>query len=308
MTAASATAAGAMPRTRAGARGAATDTSAAGGASLSLTDPATLRSIAMYGALIMLAIGFVLPFAWSLLTSFKTQADASAGTILPTSLTLEGYRTAFGELPFGSYFLHSLGIAIAVTISNVALSALGGYAFARLRFPGSGLLFACVLGAMMVPDQARMVPVFQLLKALHLVDQYAGVWLLQAVQPFGLFLMRQHFLALPKELEEAARLDGAGPFTTFRKVMLPLTGPALATLTILTFQGAWNDFFWSLLVLHDPSRHTLPLGLALFTSAYETQWPPLMAATVVATLPVLALFIAFQKHFVGGQATAGVTG
>lgn len=266
------------------------------------------RIVAIHVALLAAALVFLFPFLWSALTSLKSQQEAVSLTLLPREWTIEGYRTAFGAFPFAAYFRHSVLLAVAVTISNVGLCALGGYAFARLRFPGSNVLFAVVLGAMMIPDQVRMVPVFKLLATLGLIDTYTGVWIVQAVTPMGLFLMRQHFRTLPRELEESARLDGAGHFTTFRVVMLPLSGPALATLAILTFQASWNEFFWPLLVLQDPAMHTLPLGLALFTSAYETQWPPLMAATVVATLPVLLVYVFAQRYFVSGATDGAVKG
>lgn len=267
-----------------------------------------IRTALMYTALIATAMIFLVPFLWSLLTSFKTQTDALGTGILPKVWSTDGYHDALTMVPFARYFLHSAMLALAITISNVFFSALGGYAFARLRFPGVNILFAAVLGSMMIPDQVRMVPVFRMLHGLGLIDSYAGVWIIAAIQPFGIFLMRQHFLALPKELEEAARIDGSGYFHTFWKVMLPLTGPALAALAILTFQGSWNDFFWPLLVLTDPDKATLPLALAHFTSAFETQWPALMAATVIATAPIIVLYVCCQKYFVGGVASGAVKG
>jgi multiple sugar transport system permease protein len=260
----------------------------------------------VYAASILLAASFAFPFLWSALTSFKTQADASQVSLLPAQWTLEGYRIAFGTFPFARFFLHSALLATAITLANLVLCSLAGYALARLRFPGAAALFAVVLGAMMVPDQVRMVPVFGLLKSMGLIDSYLGVLLIAAVQPFGIFLMRQHFLQLPKDLEEAARIDGAGHLRTFVSVMLPLTGPALAALAILTFQGAWNDFFWPLLILQDPDKATLPLGLALFTGSYDTQWSALMAASMIATLPILVLFVSFQRYFVSGVAAGAV--
>lgn len=263
----------------------------------------------IYVALLCAAAIFMLPFAWSVLTSFKTVQEAAAGTsLLPQTPTIEGYRTALTGYPFAKYFLHSTLIAMAITVSNLLFCSLGGYAFARFEFPGRSLLFAAVLGCMMLPDQLRMVPVFRIMRELGLVDTYTSVWLVGAVAPFGLFFMRQAFLSLPKELEEAARLDGAGPFTTYWKVMLPLTGPSLATLAILTFQAAWNEFFWPLLFIQSPEKYTLSQGLALFTSQFETQWPALMAGTVIATIPILALYVAFQKHFVAGVAAGSVKG
>lgn len=261
----------------------------------------------MYAALLFAAAIFMFPFAWSLLTSLKTAQDAAAGTgILPRDWTFEGYRTALTTLPFGRYFMHSTLLALAITASNLLFCSMGGYAFARLNFPGRDALFMLVLGAMLLPDQLRMVPIFRMMRDFGLVDTYSSVWLVGAVAPFGLFFMRQAFLALPLELEEAARLDGAGHATIWFKVMLPLTLPSMVTLAILTFQGAWNEFFWPLLFLQSPEKYTLSQGLALFTSQFETQWPALMAGTVLATIPILIIFVTLQKHFVSGLGDGAV--
>lgn len=261
----------------------------------------------LYAALTACACMFLFPFLWSLLTSFKTAHEAAAGTgFWPADWTFEGYRVALTSLPFGSYFLHSTLIALAITFSNLVFCSMGGYAFARLQFKGRDALFMLVVGAMLLPDQLRMVPVFRMLRDLGLVDRYEGVWLVGAVAPFGLFFMRQAFLAQPKELEEAAYIDGAGHVTIFFKVMLPLTAPSLVTLAILTFQGAWNEFFWPLLLLQSPEKFTLSQGLALFTSQFETQWPALMAGTVLATIPIVIIFVALQKYFVSGLADGAV--
>jgi multiple sugar transport system permease protein len=268
---------------------------------------ALLHRRLLYAALTACACMFLFPFLWSLLTSFKTAHDAAAGAgFWPAKWTFEGYRVALTSLPFGSYFLHSTLIALAVTASNLIFCSMGGYAFARLQFRGRDALFMLVVGAMLLPDQLRMVPVFRMLRDLGLVDHYTGVWLVGAVAPFGLFFMRQAFLAQPKELEEAAYIDGAGHVTIFFKVMLPLTAPSLVTLAILTFQGAWNEFFWPLLLLQSPEKFTLSQGLALFTSQFETQWPALMAGTVLATIPIVIIFVALQKYFVSGLGAGAV--
>lgn len=260
-----------------------------------------------YAALIASSAMFVFPFAWSLLTSFKTVQDAASGTsMLPADWTFSGYATALTTMPFGSYFLHSTMLALAITVSNLLFCSLGGYAFARLDFPGRDALFFVVLGSMLLPDQLRMVPVFRMMRDMGLIDSYASVWLVGAVAPFGLFFMRQAFLALPAELEQAATIDGASHLMTWWRIMVPLTAPSMVTLAILTFQGAWNEFFWPLLFIQDPDKYTLSQGLALFTSQYQTQWPALMAGTVLATLPILVIFIVLQKHFVSGLADGSV--
>src|ERR671937_275773 len=202
-------------------------------------------------------------------------------------------------------------VSAAITFTSVFLAALGGYAFARLRFPGRNVLFFLVLGTLMIPDQLRLVPIYRMLTIFpvthwNLVDTYQGYWAIRMVSATALFLMRQYFLTIPRDLEEAAKLDGAGYFKTYRKVMLPLAGPALAAVGILMFQGTWNGLFWPAVLLQDRSQYTIPIGIANFVGAYQTLWPPLMAASVLAILPILALFVFFQRYFVAGVAASGV--
>jgi multiple sugar transport system permease protein len=234
-------------------------------------------------------------------------------TFIPDPFTTQGWENAFNQLnpPLLRLFLNSAIVATAVTISNVFLGAMAGYAFARLRFPGRDVLFLLVLGTLMIPDQLRMVPVYQVLRELGLLRgdlQYGGLWLVLAINAASIFLLRQYFLTIPRDLEEAAKLDGAGFFKTFWKVMLPLAGPALAAVAILQFQGTWNNFFWPLVILQERENWTLPLGITLFKTQYFTIWPDLMAVVVMATIPILVLYLVFQRHFVQGVAASGVKG
>jgi multiple sugar transport system permease protein len=277
--------------------------------------------ILAYTALFGVAVLFAIPFLWSLSTSFRPLSETVQGfSLLPHHWTTFGYHEVFHKYHFGRYTLNSGIIASAITLSNVFLASLGGYAFARLRFPGREVLFMLVLGTLMIPDQLRLVPIYQMLVnwvpnwAGHVGWQNAaftnrnGVILINLVSAASLFLMRQYFLTIPRDLEEAAKLDGAGYFKTYWKVMLPLAGPALAAVTILTFQGSWNDLFWAAVLLQDESQHTIPLGLAYFQQVYTTLWPQLMAASVAAILPILVLFVLFQRYFVAGVAASGVKG
>ena len=195
-------------------------------------------------------------------------------------------------------------------MANLILCSLGGYAFARLRFPGREILFMLVLATLMIPDQLRLVPVFVMLSGWGLVGSFRGYMLIKLVLATNLFFMRQYFLTIPRDFEEAAKLDNAGHFKTFWKVMLPLDGPALAAITILTFQGIWNEFFWPLILLGfgDPSVYTVQLGIAQFSAQYQTLWPQLMAASVMAILPIVVLFVLFQRYFVAGVVASGVKG
>lgn len=272
-----------------------------------------IRKGVAYAFLIGYALLMFVPFAWTIITSFKTQPDALRMTFIPDPFTTQGWENAFNQLnpPLLRLFLNSAIVATAVTISNVFLGAMAGYAFARLRFPGRDILFLLVLGTLMIPDQLRMVPVYQVLRELGLLRgdlQYGGLWLVLAINAASIFLLRQYFLTIPRDLEEAAKLDGAGFFSTFWKVMLPLAGPALAAVAILQFQGTWNNFFWPLVILQERENWTLPLGITQFRLQYFTIWPDLMAVVVMATLPILVLYLFFQRYFVQGVAASGVKG
>ena len=268
-----------------------------------------------YAFLIGYALLMFVPFAWTVNTSFKTLADSVRLTIFPEPFTTDAWQYVFNNLEPSvvRMFFNSFVIAIAVTLSNVALGSLAGYAFARLRFPGRTFLFLIVLATLMIPDQLRMLPIYVIFKTLGFTTGYlqvVGVILVLAISATSVFLLRQYFLTIPKDLEEAARIDGAGFFTTFYRVMLPLAGPALAAVTILQFQGTWNSFFWPVVLIHDSSFWTLPVGLTLFRleGGFATNWPPLMATVVIATVPILILYMFFQRFFVEGVAASGVKG
>jgi multiple sugar transport system permease protein len=280
-----------------------------------------IRRAIAYAVMFLVAALFAIPFLWSVSTSFRTLADTVAGfSLLPRHWTTSGYHEAFHTFNFGQYTLNSAIIAGAITLSNLFLASLGGYAFARLKFPGREVLFMLVLGTLMIPDQLRLVPIYLMLvnwipswvghlgwHNASLVNRN-GVILIQLVSATSLFLMRQYFLTIPRDLEEAAKLDAAGYFKTYRKVMLPLAGPALAAVGILTFQGTWNALFWPAVLLQDKTQYTIPIGIANFIGAYQTNWPPLMAASVLAIVPILVIFVLFQRYFVAGIASAGVKG
>ena len=265
-----------------------------------------------YAVMIGYAILMFTPFAWSVITSFKTQADSVNLTFIPQPITTEGWDYLLQRLDPSliRLFANSFGIALAVTLSNLVLASLAGYAFARLRFPGREILFLIVLATLMIPDQLRLVPVYLMFNAIgqtHGLGGYIGVVVVMAVMGTNVFLMRQYFLSIPRDIEEAARIDGAGFFTTFWRVMLPLATPALSAVAILQFQGAWNAFFWPLVLL-EREYSTIPIALTFFRSEFLTNWPPLMAMVVLATIPILVLYIFFQRYFVEGIAASGVKG
>jgi multiple sugar transport system permease protein len=268
-----------------------------------------------YFFLISYAVLMFVPFAWTVITSFKTLEDSVRLTIVPQPFTTAAWEYAFNNLQPNilRMFFNSFLIAIAVTITNVVLGSFAGYAFARLRFPGRGILFLLVLATLMIPDQLRMIPIYVLFNGLGLgkgLLQYVSVVLVLAISATSVFLLRQYFITIPKDLEEAARIDGAGHWTTFWRVMLPLATPAVAAVTILQFQGTWNGFFWPFVLIRDPNLWTLPLGLTQFrlVGGFGTNWPPLMATVVIATIPILILYMFFQRYFVEGVAASGVKG
>ena len=272
-----------------------------------------IQRVVAYAAMFAIALLFFVPFLWSLSTSFKPLPETANFSLLPHTWTIAGYRHALGDYNFGRYMANSAILAGAVTFTSVFLAALGGYAFARLRFPGRNVLFFLVLGTLMIPDQLRLVPIYRMLTIFpvahwNLVDTYQGYWAIRMVSATALFLMRQYFLTIPRDLEEAAKLDAAGFFKTFWRVMLPLAGPALAAVAILEFQGTWNDFFWANLLLQSPQHWTIQVGLAQFSWTYRTNWNDLMAGTMIALAPVVLVYLFFQRYFVAGVASAGVKG
>jgi multiple sugar transport system permease protein len=268
------------------------------------------KRVLIYIALLAVSALFFVPFLWSLSTSFKPLAETAGFSLLPHHWTASAYREVWSQYSFVTFFRNSAILAVTVTAANLFLASLGGYAFARLRFPGRELLFLCVLAVLMIPDQLRLIPVFVLLTNWHLIGNYSGYILINLVTATNLFFMRQYFLTIPKDFEEAAKLDGAGYFKTYWRVMLPLALPAAAALTILQFQGTWNDFVWPLILFGqgNTSHYTVQLGLAALHFQYSTLWPEICAGSLIAILPILVIFLVFQRYFVSGVVSAGVKG
>lgn len=256
----------------------------------------------------------LIPFLWSISTSLKPQVEVFQSNILPQDGTLKAYGTVFTKIQpsFPSLFANSLFIACVVVILHLIFASLAGYAFARLNFPGRDILFYVVLGTMMIPDQLRLVPIYQLLVKLELISDnpsnYLGIFLVKAIAAADIFLIRQYFLSIPRDLEDAAKIDGAGPFQTFTRVMLPNAMPVLATVAILTFQGTWNDLFWPSIILQSPNHWTLPFGILQFKGQFQTDWPPIMALVVLSTLPILAIYTFGQRYIINMQLASSVKG
>ncbi len=263
----------------------------------------------LYAVLGVGLLAMSLPFIWMLVSSVKPEAEVRRipPTWLPETFTTDNYQTLFDRLSFPTYFLNSTLVAIVVTLGNVVFCSMLGYALAKLDFRGKRVIFALVLGMLMVPAIAILVPLFVLVSNLGLTNTYAGLILPYLAAPIGVFLMRQYFLGLPDELIQAARVDGASEFRIFWNVMLPLCGPALATLAILTFLGSWNNFIWPLVVAQTEDKYTLPVALALYSVGQNaTQYGVLLAGAVVVVLPVIAIFLALQRYFVQGIAMTGI--
>ncbi|MDQ4007198.1 MAG: carbohydrate ABC transporter permease [Actinomycetota bacterium] len=251
----------------------------------------------------------VAPFVWMVLSSVKPEAEIRQvpPSWLPEDFTLENYQRLFTQLDFPTYFFNSVVVAVAVTLGNLAFCSMLGYALAKLDFPGKRLLFLVVMGTLMVPGVALFVPLFVLVNNLGMVNTFPGLILPFLVAPFGVFLMRQFILGLPDELIAAARVDGAGELRIFFSVIVPLCGPALATLAILTFLGSWNNFLWPLVVAQTEDKYTLPVALALYSVGQNsTQYGLLLAGAVVVVVPVLVVFLVLQRYFVQGIAMTGI--
>jgi multiple sugar transport system permease protein len=259
--------------------------------------------------LIPLAVLMVTPLAWMVMTSIQTPDEARQfPPVLPSGIHWQNYTDAIHAAPFGRFFVNSAVVTGACVLGNLVLCSLAGYAFARLRFFGRDVLFVVLLATLMIPFQVVMIPIFLIMRNLGLVDSLGALILPNLVTPFGIFLMRQFFRTLPIELEEAARLDGCSRLRTLIRIVLPLSGPALATLAVITFLWNWNDFLWPLVVIQSEHNMTLQLGLSTFQGAHSTAWTLLMAGNVLAVLPMLLVFLLAQRHFIASIASAGVTG
>jgi multiple sugar transport system permease protein len=267
--------------------------------------------------LIPATIVLIFPFAWLIITSIETPAEALhfPPILTPHQLDFSNYPQALQEEPFVRFFINSAGVAVSTVISNLVLCSLAGYAFARYRFLGRGLLFVLIMTTLMVPFQVTMIPQFIITKwlGIHLLAQvginHIGALILpNAATAFGVFFLRQFFRTLPVEYEEAARVDGASRLTVLWRIVLPLSGPALSTLAALTFLDSWNNFLWPLIAINQTNGMTLPLGLATFQGAHSTDWTLLMAGNVMSLVPIMIVFFAAQRYFVRSVAATGLAG
>uniref|UniRef100_A0A7C4RUU3 Carbohydrate ABC transporter permease n=1 Tax=Fervidobacterium thailandense TaxID=1008305 RepID=A0A7C4RUU3_9BACT len=289
--------------------------------------PSSWPVIVSYLILIIYTIATFFPFSWAILISLTpiTYFDDNGNergvnifdwppklklfpkpSAFGAPLTLRNYKLIFEVVPlYRRWLLNTVIYAGILTIGNVILNSLGGYAFARLNFPLKNFWFTLFLALMMVPGQVTLIPQYNMLVRFGLINTYAGLFLPKLTSIFGLFMMRQFFLNFPKELEEAARIDGFGILRTYFRIVLPNALPAISALSIYTFLGAWNDFQWPLIIMSSKENYTLTLGLNFFRSSYYTYWQYMMAASIFMTIPMIIIFLSFQKYFVeSGKAVA----
>lgn len=267
------------------------------------------RLIALYAGMATVAVAMMAPFYWMVMTSFSPAASAFSypPTWYPPSLTLDNYARLATVMPFLQFYLNSALITVSVVTGQLIVCSMAGYAFARLHFPFRGPAFALVLGSMMIPHIVNIIPLYVMFKSLGWINTFYPL----IVPPiftagFGVFLLRQYFMTIPEELEEAARIDGASTVTIFTRIMLPLAKPALAALAIFTFMGTWNDFFNPLIFINSKSKMTVTLGIAALRGEYATEWTVLMAAATASVVPILAVYVVAQKHFIQGIAMTGL--
>lgn len=287
---------------------------------LALPRPASARRLAwpspgrlLVWLLLLLGAGLaLLPFMWMLVTSVKPawQVFTTPPQWLPQPVTLEHYGRIVAASPFPRFLLNSVVVAVAVTAGQVVTSAMAAYAFARLRFPGRDLIFVVFLGTLMIPEQVTYIPLFMVARFANLVDSYAGLILPAVVTPFGIFLLRQSFMTVPAELEDAARIDGAGQWAILWRVMLPVVKPALVTVALFAFLHSWNAYFWPLIVTQTTDMRTLAVGLRYYLRDPElgTDWGALMAAAALVLAPVIGIFLATQRQFVAGLLSGSLKG
>lgn len=263
-----------------------------------------IRIFLGYAILVLCAISMLLPFFWMLSVSFMMNEEIFTGGIkfIPDTFSLKNYKEVIHTLSVGRYFINSFFVAVITTLLNVIISTLAGYAFARLKFKCKNKLFLIVILTMMIPPQVNIIPLFFLVRELNLINTYWALILPGIISGFSIFLMRQYFLSLPKELELSAKIDGCNIYKIFFKIFLPLAIPAITTISIFSFIASWNSFMWPLIVINSEKLYTLPVGLAVFKGSFREiiNWGELMACSCISTIPVILLFIFGKKYFING--------
>ena len=268
------------------------------------------KKIVMYTALILLSLIILLPFFWMVSSSLKTSQDVFSVPMrwLPETIVWENFSEIWTKIPLLLFFKNSFKLAIIITVLQVLTSSFAAYPFAKMNFPGKDIIFLCYVATIAVPWQVYMIPQFIIVRNMHLADTHLSLILMQAFTAFGVFLMRQCYLGIPKELSEAARIDGLSEFGIYAKIMLPLSKPSIATLIIFTFVNTWNDYMGPMSYLNSNELKTIQLGLRMFITQYSADYNLIMAAALVSLIPVGVLFLSMQRFFIEGVASSGIKG
>lgn len=268
-----------------------------------------MKKFLHYLVLSLMALFTVGPFIWLVTTALRgSNENVFNASPIPASPTLEHFGAVWGAVPFGQYFWNSVVVAVLSVLLNVLLSAMAAYPLARMEFKGKNWVFWAILATMMVPAQVTMIPLFLICLKLHLTDTYWGMVLPTAVSAFGIFLLRQAYQSVPKELEEAAIVDGCNHFDVWWRIMVPLIKPSLATLAIFVFVGSWGEFLWPLIVVKDPNLYTLPVGIAALAGTFAGNWRLVAAGSVLSIIPIVIFFAFLQRYFIGGATAGAVKG
>ena len=271
---------------------------------------AIVRKVLLYVLLIIIGIIMVVPFLWMISTSLKEQYDTVKipPVWIPNPPRWQNYVDLFTQQPMLQFMLNTIKIVFFVVLGQLFFSSLAAYSFARIKFKGRTVMFFFYIATLMVPGQVTMIPTYLMFAKVGLVDNHIVLILPAFFSAFGVFLLRQFFMSLPKELEEAAEIDGCNPFTTYYRIMLPLIVPAMLTLGVFTLMNTWNDYMGPLIYLTTPEKYTMTLGIAYFKGVYTTQWNLVMAGSVLSVIPILVAYLCAQKYFVEGIAFSGVKG
>ncbi|MFI5253359.1 MAG: carbohydrate ABC transporter permease [Bacteroidota bacterium] len=277
---------------------------------INLHSTKNITSVLIYAALTLLALSMLFPFLWMVSTSLMGDLEVYQfpPKFLPSTLRWSNFIEAMTLQPFGRFFLNSAIVSLASVFGQIVFCSMAGYAFARLRFIGRDKIFGLYLATMMIPAIVTIIPAFLIINVFGWMNTYWALFTPTLSSVWGIFLMKQFFQTIPKDLEDAARVDGASEMTIFLKIVLPLAKPALATLAIFAFIGSWKDFLWPLIVTNRSDMRTVEIGIANFSNLYQTDWQHQMAAAVVVMLPVIIVFILAQKYFVRGITLTGMKG
>lgn len=268
--------------------------------------PRGKRRWVLLGVGVILAALTVFPLVWMVLGSVKTPEEVNSAELVPSTVTFENYIYVFSNVPFARYLLNSFFVSAAVTVISLWFHSMAAYALARLDFPGRERIFLAIFSTMLVSAPVTIIPTFIIVRTLGMVDNYAGLIVPMIFNAFGIFLLRQFYISLPDELEEAALVDGASYWTIYRRIVLPLSRPILAALAVFFFLANWNSFVWPMTITSNPDLRVVQLGIQTFQQQYAADWNYILAASTVAALPTLAIFFVFQKQIVASIKTSGL--